>query len=145
MQNTFKNDRKMAVCVQFREHVGVGNQLRCAPQAVPLQQAPIPACTNTLLREEFGGNRTDFSRAGCLSTQPAFPLCGIFVKMLICLWIYIAYSVCKLCGVAFYIFLYANQHIHQGSCDATLLLTPKLWPFHQIVRQTPFPKRSPHL
>ena len=27
MQNTFKNDRKMAVCVQFRKHIGVGNQL----------------------------------------------------------------------------------------------------------------------
>ena len=49
-----------------------GTSLGVRLKRCPCSKPPIPACTNTLLREEFGGNRTDFSRAGCLSTQPFF-------------------------------------------------------------------------
>ena len=73
----------MAVCVQYRGHIGVGNQHKCAPQAVTLQQAPSP-CLHWHVKGRIA-RKPDWFFQCWMSFDPDFPLCGIFAKMLICL------------------------------------------------------------
>ena len=68
VQNTFKNDRKMDVSFQYHGHIGVGNQLKCVPQAVTLQQAPNP-CLHWHVMGRIARKPDRFSSVGCLSTQ----------------------------------------------------------------------------
>ena len=140
MQNTYENDWKMAVCVQSHEHNSRESVLTCSSIG---NFAASPACTNILIREELERDQNDCSSVDCLSTQHF--LCMAYLQR--CLYVYkmnihCAIFFCKLCGVASYISSISNQHVQQGLCVATLLLTPKLPPFQQIVRRTPFPKRS---
>ena len=102
VQNTFKNNRKMAVCAQYRGHIGVGNQLKCAPQAVTLQQAPSP-CLHWHVRGRIA-RKPDWFFQCWMFFDPDFPLCGIFAKMLICLYEYTLRNLFSNFSVSIYIF-----------------------------------------
>ena len=114
----------MAMCVQYHGHIGVGSQHKCVPQAVTLQQAPSP-----YLHWHVKGRIARKPHWFCqcwMSVDPDFPLCGIFAKMLICLYEYTLRNLFSNFSVSIYIFpvcpisIFSKVHTLTDSLITTL-------------------------
>ena len=110
----------MVACVQYHGHIGVGNQFKCAPQVVTLQQAPYP-CLHWHAKGRIK-RKPDWFFQCWLSFDPEFPLCGIFARMFLCLYEYTLRNryLFTNFAVSIYISRMSNQHIqHDFLCSHT--------------------------